>query len=99
MPTTQFQSSKAVEKPASNSIEETPALLKFLSNPNSYVSYVDPQLKADGTNINQWMDFLNDLAHLLFGIKNFLNDDSNFVLLDASMDRSILHVIKSSISY
>ncbi|KNZ61127.1 uncharacterized protein VP01_14496g1, partial [Puccinia sorghi] len=44
------------------------------------------------------MDSLNDLAHLLFGIKNFLNDDSNFALLDASMDRSILHVIKSSIS-
>ncbi|KNZ46390.1 uncharacterized protein VP01_730g6 [Puccinia sorghi] len=98
MPTTRMQSAKAVEKSPENFVAENPALSKFLSNPNSYVSYINPQLLSDGSNITQWIDALSDLAHLLFGIKNFFEDENNFQLLDSLMDRSVLHVIKSSIA-
>ncbi|KNZ54568.1 uncharacterized protein VP01_2911g1 [Puccinia sorghi] len=73
------------------SIAETPALLKFLSNPNSYVSYVNPHLLSDGSNITQWIDSLDDLAHLLFGVKFFFGNEANFNMLEASMDWSVLH--------
>ncbi|KNZ51854.1 uncharacterized protein VP01_3784g2, partial [Puccinia sorghi] len=66
MPNTRSQSVKADEKSADMSLAETPALLKFLLNPNSYVSYVNPHVLSDGSNITQWIDSLDDLAHLLF---------------------------------
>ncbi|KNZ48706.1 hypothetical protein VP01_5467g1, partial [Puccinia sorghi] len=69
---TRSQSSKAANKSAEFSIAETPVLLKFLLNPNSYVSYINPQLLSDGSNINQWIDSLNDLAHLLFELINLM---------------------------
>ncbi|KNZ50657.1 uncharacterized protein VP01_4306g2 [Puccinia sorghi] len=97
MPTTRSQSVKTTEKLVETSIAENPALSKFLLNPNSYVSYINPQLLSDGSNMTQWIDSLNDLAHLLFGIKNFFNNEHNFVLLGSLMDCSILHVVKSSI--
>ncbi|KNZ63830.1 hypothetical protein VP01_1096g2 [Puccinia sorghi] len=98
MPNTRSQSAKAANKSAEFSIAETPVLLKFLLNPNSYVSYINPQLLSDGSNITQWIDSLNDLAYLLFGIKNCFDNDDNFNLLDSSMDQSIWHVVKSSIA-
>ncbi|OAV85581.1 hypothetical protein PTTG_30416, partial [Puccinia triticina 1-1 BBBD Race 1] len=78
--------------------ESSPALSKFLSNPNSYVSYISPQLLSDGSNITQWIDSIEDLAALVFGIKKFLADEKNFSLLSDQMDRSLHHIIKTSIS-
>ncbi|KNZ45304.1 uncharacterized protein VP01_827g6 [Puccinia sorghi] len=77
---------------------DSPALSKFLSNPNSYVSYVSPQLLSDGTNISAWLDSLDDLAILVFGVRRFCAEQSNFQLLTSTMDRSLLHVVKSTIA-
>ncbi|KAI9605677.1 hypothetical protein H4Q26_004042 [Puccinia striiformis f. sp. tritici PST-130] len=87
-----------VTKPAVAIDEGSPALAKFLSNPQAYVSYVSPQLLSDGSNISQWPDSLEDLALLVFGICKFCLEESNFMLLSATMDRSLTHVIKNSIS-
>ncbi|KNZ57323.1 uncharacterized protein VP01_2189g2 [Puccinia sorghi] len=97
MPTTR-STSKKPSGDVGQPIADNPALSKFLANPNSYVSYIDPQLKSDGSNMSQWIDSVNDLTHLLFGVKNFLADDSNFDLLDEPMDWSFLHVLKFSIA-
>ncbi|KAI9626671.1 hypothetical protein KEM48_010266 [Puccinia striiformis f. sp. tritici PST-130] len=61
--------SKPEEKPAVAIDEGSPALAKFLSNPQAYVSYISPQLLSDGSNISQWLDSLEDLALLV--LKNF----------------------------
>ncbi|POW15748.1 hypothetical protein PSHT_07041, partial [Puccinia striiformis] len=90
--------SKPEEKPAVAIDEGSPALAKFLSNPQAYVSYISPQLLLDGSNISQWPDSLEDLALLVFGICKFCLEESNFMLLSATMDRSLTHVIKNSIS-
>ncbi|KAH9455046.1 hypothetical protein Pst134EA_022523 [Puccinia striiformis f. sp. tritici] len=73
-------------------------LLSFCLTPQAYVSYVSPQLLSDGSNISQWPDSLEDLALLVFGICKFCLEESNFMLLSATMDRSLTHVIKNSIS-
>ncbi|POW03904.1 hypothetical protein PSTT_10756 [Puccinia striiformis] len=57
-----------------------------------------PALLSDGSNISQWLDSLEDLALLVFGIRKFCLEESNFMLLSATMDRSLTHVIKNSIS-
>jgi hypothetical protein len=77
---------------------DSPALKKFLLNPNSYVLYVLSQLLSDGLNITQWIDSLNDLASLLFAIKKFFADEAYFKILNPAMDRCLLHVIKASIA-
>lgn len=62
------------KKPSDNfgrTIADNLALSKFLANLNSYVSYITPHLKSDGSNMSQWIDSVNDLAHLLFDIKTF----------------------------
>ncbi|POW19996.1 hypothetical protein PSHT_04154 [Puccinia striiformis] len=51
-------------------------LLSFLSNPQAYVSYISPQLLSDGSNISQWLDSLEDLALLVFGIRKFCLEES-----------------------
>ncbi|POW14611.1 hypothetical protein PSTT_02827 [Puccinia striiformis] len=97
-PTMPPKKSKPEEKPAVAIDEGSPALAKFLSNPQAYVSYISPQLLSDGSNISQWLDSLEDLALLVFGIRKFCLEESNFMLLSATMDRSLTHVIKNSIS-
>jgi hypothetical protein len=77
---------------------DSPALKKFLLNPNSYVLYVLFQLLSDGLNITQWINSLNDLASLLFAIKKFFADEANFKILNPAMDQCLLHMIKASIA-
>ncbi|KNZ56863.1 hypothetical protein VP01_22g2 [Puccinia sorghi] len=54
--------------------------------------------KSDGTNVNHWINSPNDLAHVLFGIKSFLDDESPFALLDMSMDKSMIHDVNKFFS-
>ncbi|KNZ59975.1 hypothetical protein VP01_1633g5 [Puccinia sorghi] len=82
MPNKWSKSAKSADKSAEFSIVETPVLLKFLLNPNSYVSYINPQLILDGSNITQCINSLNNLACLLFSIKNFVDNEDNFYSLD-----------------
>ncbi|KNZ51834.1 uncharacterized protein VP01_378g2 [Puccinia sorghi] len=93
MPTTRSTS----KKPSGNvgqPIADNPALSKFLANPNSYVSYINPQLKSDGSNMSQWMDSVNKSSLVLHFLKSSISLDVQPILKNSE---SALNALKTLI--
>lgn len=78
-------------------VDEAAVPNKFLTMPQSYSQYIEPKLKSDGMNLNQWISSLNQTLHVVLAVPRFLSDEANLLNLSPSIDRVVRNLLINTI--